>query len=48
MAHNELSPGSTLFAILFFILDWNLYLDQWTNPNSRIEESTSETQGGKG
>ena len=31
------ASGSTLFAILFLILDWNPYnLHQWTCPNSRI------------
>ena len=39
------SSGSTLFAILFLSLDWNLCLHQWTSPNSRMGESTWETQG---
>ena len=26
-----------MFAILFFILDWNPYLHQWTSPNLRME-----------
>ena len=35
-ARNE-SSGSTLFASLFLILDWNPNLHQWTRPNSKME-----------
>ena len=42
------SSGATLFAVLFLILDCNVYLHQWTCPNSRTEESTTETHGWKG
>ena len=37
------SSGSTEFAILFEVFDWHPYLQQWTYPNSKMEESTSET-----
>ena len=39
------SSESTLFAILFLILDQNPNLHQWTCPSSRTERSTSETRG---
>ena len=44
-ARDEPSSGSTLFAILLLIFDWNPYLQQWTCPNSKMQESMSETQG---
>ena len=42
------SSGSILFAILFLIFKWHPHLQQWTYPNSEIEDSTSETQHRKG
>ena len=42
-----ISSGSTLFAILFLILDWNPYLDQWTSLNVTVGEPTWETRGWK-
>ena len=42
---DPVQSGSTLFAILFFNLDWNPYFQQWTYPNSKIEDTTQWTQG---
>ena len=39
-----ISSGSILFAILFFIFEWQPRLQQWTYPNSDTEDFTSETQ----
>ena len=38
--------GTTLFANMFLIYDWNHYLQQRMFPVSKIEKSTLETQDG--
>ena len=43
-----LPSESTLFAILVLNLDRNPYLHQWVRPNSKMEESKSESKGWKG
>ena len=41
------SPRSTLFAVLFLILDWNPFFASVDMSKFRMEESIAETQTNK-
>ena len=43
MAHNEPSHQDLLFAIMFLCLYWNSHFQWWTHPNSKTEETTSDS-----
>ena len=47
-SHLHIQFSVLLFFVCFVSVNWNPNSYQWTSPNSRMEQSTSETHGWKG